>query len=161
MATPHTAGLVALMLDANPSLTVAQLDSLLEITALDLGTAGKDNYFGAGRIRAPEAVSAALSVGIDEDMGGVPSPGVLLSTVYPNPASSVAFFDVYVPNGGSARVEVFDLSGRVVDTMSSGELGAGSHSLSWNVPDDVADGVYFLRAQGEGQTVSRRLTVLR
>ena len=161
MATPHTAGLMALVLDANPSLSVATIDSIIEVTALELGDPGKDNEFGAGRIRAPEAVTAALSVGIEEDMGGVPEPGVLLSPVYPNPVSSVAFFDVYFPNGGSTRIEVFDLSGRIVDSVASGQLAAGSHSLSWTVPESVAGGIYFLRAQGEGQIVSRRITVIR
>lgn len=161
MATPHNAGLVALMLDANPNLSVAVVDSILEVTALDLGAAGKENYFGSGRIRAPEAVSAALSVGIEEDMGGVPAPGVLLSPVYPNPAMGVAFFDVYVPNGGSARVQVLDLTGRVVDNISTGDLGPGNHSLSWELPDGLASGVYFMRASGAGQVVTRSVTVLR
>jgi serine protease AprX len=52
MATPHTAGVVALMLQKNPELTPLEIDSILETTAIDLGSAGKDNDFGAGRIDA-------------------------------------------------------------------------------------------------------------
>ncbi|MGC9111806.1 MAG: S8 family peptidase, partial [candidate division WOR-3 bacterium] len=52
MATPHTAGTVCLMLSKNPNLTPAVVDSILEVTAVDLGSAGKDNDFGAGRIDA-------------------------------------------------------------------------------------------------------------
>ncbi len=59
MAAPHVAGLIALLLSKAPYLTPRQIDSLLEVTALDLGTAGKDNYFGAGRIRADSAVFRA------------------------------------------------------------------------------------------------------
>lgn len=62
MATPLLAGVVALILDANPGLTVAQIDSILEMTALDLGAAGKDNTYGAGRVDALAAVQAALSL---------------------------------------------------------------------------------------------------
>ncbi|MEO0184975.1 MAG: S8 family serine peptidase [candidate division WOR-3 bacterium] len=58
MATPHTAGTVALMLQKNPYLTRAEIDSILQMTAVDLGTAGKDNDFGAGRIDALAAVNA-------------------------------------------------------------------------------------------------------
>jgi hypothetical protein len=58
MATPHTAGVMALMLDKNPNLTPRQIDSLLEITALDWGNPGKDNLYGAGRIDAAAAVTA-------------------------------------------------------------------------------------------------------
>ncbi len=58
MACPHVAGLAALMLEKNPSLSVAGIDSLMELNAIDLGFAGKDNTFGSGRIDAYAIVSA-------------------------------------------------------------------------------------------------------
>ncbi|MFO7651238.1 MAG: S8 family serine peptidase [bacterium] len=58
MATPHTAGAVCLMLSKNPNLLPREVDSILEVTSLDLGPAGKDNDFGAGRINALAAVNA-------------------------------------------------------------------------------------------------------
>ncbi len=57
MATPHVAGTVCLMLCKNPNMTPARIDSILEVTAVDLGPTGKDNDFGAGRIDALEAVN--------------------------------------------------------------------------------------------------------
>ncbi len=57
MATPHNSGLIALMLSKNPDLTLAEIDSIIELTALDNAMMGKDNFGGAGRIRAPEAVA--------------------------------------------------------------------------------------------------------
>ena len=57
MATPHTAGTVCLMLSKNPNLLPAAVDSILEMTAVDLGTTGKDNDYGAGRIDALAAVN--------------------------------------------------------------------------------------------------------
>jgi subtilisin family serine protease len=58
MATPHVAGLAALILSKNYGLTSDQVQQILETSALDLGATGKDNDFGAGRIRAPEAIAA-------------------------------------------------------------------------------------------------------
>jgi subtilisin family serine protease/bacillopeptidase F (M6 metalloprotease family) len=60
MAAPHVAAAVALMLQANPSLTVATLKQLLINTAIDRGAPGKDNSYGYGRMDAYAAVSAAL-----------------------------------------------------------------------------------------------------
>ncbi len=57
MACPHVAGTVCLMLSKNPELTPAEIDSILEVTAVDRGPAGKDNDFGAGRIDALAAVN--------------------------------------------------------------------------------------------------------
>jgi serine protease AprX len=58
MATPHTAGAVALMVSANPGLTHDEIKSTLESTAVELGAPGKDNEYGSGRIDAYEAVAA-------------------------------------------------------------------------------------------------------
>ncbi len=58
MACPHVAGVAALMLQKNPSLSPAGIDSILEQTAVDLGTVGKDNVFGSGLIDALAAVNA-------------------------------------------------------------------------------------------------------
>jgi subtilisin family serine protease len=63
MATPHVAGAVCLMLSKNPELSPAVVDSILEITAVDLGPAGKDNDFGAGRIDALAAVNYVTGSG--------------------------------------------------------------------------------------------------
>jgi serine protease AprX len=57
-AQPHLAGTIALMLDRNPALTPRQLDSLIQITAVDIETAGRDNLSGAGRIDALQAINA-------------------------------------------------------------------------------------------------------
>lgn len=62
MATPFIAGTVALMLDADPSLTVTQVKSLLQSTAIDWCTAGKDIDFGSGRLDGYEAVRQAGSL---------------------------------------------------------------------------------------------------
>jgi hypothetical protein len=46
------------MLSKNPELTPVQMDSILEITAVDKGLAGRDSLYGAGRIDALAAVNA-------------------------------------------------------------------------------------------------------
>ena len=55
MACPHAAGVAALMLDKNPSLTPTDIARIIMTTAVDLGAPGKDNVFGAGRIDAVAA----------------------------------------------------------------------------------------------------------
>ncbi|MEQ1886630.1 MAG: S8 family serine peptidase [Bryobacteraceae bacterium] len=60
-AAPHVAAIVALMLQANPSLTVSQVRAILYASALDIETAGFDNLSGAGIAMAPGAISAAVN----------------------------------------------------------------------------------------------------
>jgi serine protease len=57
MACPHVAGLMALMLSKNPTMSPAQVDQIIETTAVDLGAVGKDNTFGAGRINCLDAIN--------------------------------------------------------------------------------------------------------
>jgi serine protease AprX len=72
MATPRAAGVAALILSANPTLTPAQVREILESTAVDLGVPGRDNEHGAGRIDAYAAVRAALDYGQDAPARSAP-----------------------------------------------------------------------------------------
>jgi hypothetical protein len=56
-ATPHTAGVAALVREAGPSLTAIEVGQALNSTAVDLGTAGIDFVFGNGRIDAVKALT--------------------------------------------------------------------------------------------------------
>jgi len=62
MACPHAAGVVALVIQANPTLKVKQLVDIMRSTATDLGTQGQDNTFGWGLIDAVKAVEKARSL---------------------------------------------------------------------------------------------------
>ena len=61
MAAPHVAGIIALMLEANPKLTPAQVQKILKTTAVDRGTRGFDTTWGAGLVNAHRAVAVALT----------------------------------------------------------------------------------------------------
>ena len=63
MATPHVAGIVALMLQADPDLPVERIREILHETAVDFGEPGMDNVFGMGRVDAYEAVKLVLTGG--------------------------------------------------------------------------------------------------
>lgn len=79
MSTPHVAGAVALMLQANPDLDHEAVKAILMDTSVDLGAQGMDNSFGAGRVDAYEAVVASMpSNEADLDGDGVVSTSDLL-----------------------------------------------------------------------------------
>jgi subtilisin family serine protease len=58
MATPHVAGLAALVLSRNPTLTNAEVRQVLESTADDLGEVGWDRFYGHGRVNGRRALEA-------------------------------------------------------------------------------------------------------
>lgn len=63
MATPCVSGVLALLLDANPELLPAELDSIIELTAANAGNTVKNNITGSGRIDALAAVNALFHHG--------------------------------------------------------------------------------------------------
>ncbi len=55
MASPHVAGVAALVMAANPSFTNVQVRNALDSTAIDLGDPGRDPWYGYGLVNAPAA----------------------------------------------------------------------------------------------------------
>ncbi len=64
MAAPIVSGVVAMMLYVNPSLTPAQITSMLTSTATDLYTPGFDVYTAWGNVNAYRAVATAAGIDI-------------------------------------------------------------------------------------------------
>jgi hypothetical protein len=60
MATPNVSGTIALMLQADSTLTASEIWTRLQETCVDYYAPGKDNLFGHGRINALAAVEAVL-----------------------------------------------------------------------------------------------------
>lgn len=61
MATPHVAGAVALMIEANPNLTPEQMKDIVMRAAIDRGATGFDNVYGMGFLDAFNAVQMAMN----------------------------------------------------------------------------------------------------
>lgn len=78
MATPHVAGVLALMKGLNPALTPENFDALLASGAItdDIGVAGFDEFYGRGIVNSIRAVTAAKSPPpVTQPLDVVLSPG--------------------------------------------------------------------------------------
>jgi len=61
MATPHVSAVAALVWSYNTSWTAQRVRNALEKSALDLGAAGRDNYYGNGLVQAKAALNYAIA----------------------------------------------------------------------------------------------------
>ena len=132
-ASPLTASVVALMLSANPALQPSQVDSILRSTADDLGSAGRDDYYGTGRINAGRAVAAAKAALASDTSAPVVSASVSSSTIKGIATVSAAATD----NVGVVRVELYAGS-----TLVASE-SAAPYTFSWD-SSTRADGAVAL-----------------
>jgi subtilisin family serine protease len=57
MATPHVSAVAALIWSSNPTLTNVQIREAMQMTAMDLGAAGRDVYYGFGLVQAKDALN--------------------------------------------------------------------------------------------------------
>lgn len=84
-STPIVAGVLALMLEANPTLDYEALVQMVTRTSDDLGDPGPDYAYGWGRVNAYAAVSTALNAGSLNgrvlDRAGVPIPGARVTGI--------------------------------------------------------------------------------
>ena len=90
---------------------------------------------------------------------GVPR-ALAISGVAPNPFNPRATIGFAVPRTGVIRLQVFDLRGRLVQTLHDGVLEAGHHTAVWNGADrqghQAATGVYFMRLNDGRQAVTTK-----
>ncbi|WP_345794074.1 S8 family serine peptidase [Thauera sp. JM12B12] len=133
IASPATAGVLALMMEANPKLGPDDLTKLLFSTAVDLGTAGYDKYFGHGRVNAAAAVQAAATATVSDTSAPTVSVSGLAAgaTVSGLVAVGVSATD----NVGVSRVELL-VNGSLLATDISSPYG-----FSWDstkTPDGTA-----------------------
>jgi serine protease len=116
MAAPHVAGVIALMLAANPLLTPDDIDQLLDgshphttvrITQ-DVGQPGRDDIYGHGLIDAAQAVVAAQAIG---DGGPDPFGSILaVSTRLLNFQNFLDELSFKVTNAGIETLRVTDIA---------------------------------------------------
>ncbi len=69
-AAPHVAGAAALILSKNPTYSVSQLWDALTSSAVDMGTSGRDNIYGHGRLKLPSIPATAPPVAQSGGRGG-------------------------------------------------------------------------------------------
>ncbi len=118
MSSPATAGVVALMLEANPELTPADVRSILESTAREDDNTGElpaegDHVWGHGKVTASQAVVASLTWDSTLEIADI---DFTKQVVYPNPVRAQLWFSG-LPSGESTW-EIYDIHGRVCQTGS-------------------------------------------
>ena len=77
-------------------------------------------------------------------------------------SASVSFS---ISTRGAVTLEILDLQGRRVRRLAHGMLEAGPHLLEWDGNGDdgtpVGSGVYFVRMEAEGRSLSHKLVRVR
>ncbi len=96
--------------------------------------------------------------GISAD--GSSPPAFSLDTPYPNPVSDKASIGFSVPSTEHVVISLYDVTGRVVETLLDGSVEAGGHIFTWIPDSDMAGGVYFVRLSSKDGTLTRQTIIM-
>jgi hypothetical protein len=79
---------------------------------------------------------------------------------YPNPCNPSTTISFTLPRQSIVSLKVYDILGREVSTLVSGEMQAGNYTRQWNA-ENMPSGVYFYRLQAGTYSETKKLLLLR
>ena len=120
------------------------------------------NRYHLSEIRGSIDTLVSATAGVDE----TPDGREIELRVAPNPTAGRTSVRLGVPAAGvdHARVDVLDVTGRLISTLWDGPAAGGALRLEWDVRSrggTVAPGVYLVRAVLDGRRLERRLAIVR
>jgi subtilisin family serine protease len=86
-------------------------------------------------------------------------------SVYPNPSSATVKLDYFAEGNSTAKIDIFDDAGRIVNTISNHCDGRGSHAVLWDRKDrsgrELPSGIYFAVLSGTGRREIVKVVLLK
>ncbi len=124
------------------------------------GTAG-----GTVQLTKEEArfdqVSVALAAGSSDNL----PTEYALEQNYPNPFNPTTTISFALPKAGKVDVAVYNVLGQEVNSLVTGELPAGNHSVVWDGRNSsgntVSSGIYFYRIVAGDYSQSKKMLMLK
>lgn len=138
-------------------LTTERVDGLLEGEAFELilwsGVSGEELGLrvtavkhGRGLVYETDSFVSIETAVVEVSYEPAVPDAHFLSNAYPNPFNSVTNISFGLAEPGYVSIQVFDLSGRLVEILIDDYLSAGGHVTVWN-GSDALSGIYLVRMQ--------------
>ncbi len=84
---------------------------------------------------------------------------------YPNPFNPMTNINFDLPKSSHVRLDIFDVSGRLVRTLVDEDRVAASHTVTWDGTDShggrVASGAYYYRLQSNSGTATHKMMLVK
>ena len=112
-------------------------------------------------VELPAAATALLTIA-DKNV----SPKAFnLKQNYPNPFNPSTSINFEIFESSNVSLNVYDLSGRLVKNLLSGNLNSGAYSIEWNGKNingiSTAAGVYFYSISSEEGTIIKKMSLIK
>jgi flagellar hook assembly protein FlgD len=91
--------------------------------------------------------------------------GYALYQNYPNPFNSETEISFYLPEDNHVLLNIFNINGKIIQTLVNGRCSAGEHKIRWSGTDyngtPVADGLYFYRLKTDSFNKVEKMSLIR
>ncbi|MFA5032337.1 MAG: T9SS type A sorting domain-containing protein [bacterium] len=99
-----------------------------------------------------------------EDAGSAPKLFTVFSA-YPNPANGIASIKYSLPNESNVAVKVYDVTGKLVNTLVNENRKAGTYTTTWNGKNTkgnkMSTGLYFYRVEAGSKVATRKIVFVK
>jgi len=120
-------------------------------------------HFSNADIYHPRFVKLILDQGILNNPGAEIGSQITLTpapVIAPNPFNASAVLNFDLPMTADVNIAVYDIMGRLVETLHRGELSAGLQTVSLNA-NLFSSGTYFLQIDGADNIPTQKFTVVK
>ena len=84
---------------------------------------------------------------------------------YPNPFNPTTTINYTIPKEGSVKIEVYDITGRLVTTLVNNTMSAGAYKVTWDGKNSsgqsVGSGIYLYRIQANDFVSVKKMVMLK
>ncbi len=128
---------------------------------LDAGGTSGPEILGAGANFDLVSVERVDATPVRYEEGPEPGlDGLDLSQNFPNPFDGATTIPFHLGRPGNARLDVYDVLGRKVETLLAGYLPGGAHQAAWHATG-LPPGMYFGRLQADQEVRVLKMTLFR
>ena len=173
--------------DDTPTQGILHLDALLSNTGGQLALYGQDTStivdLMSYSIQAPDMAYAREQDGGGDWMYMDPTPGLSNTTImsikegtiqpksfklaqnYPNPFNPTTNISFELLEDASVTIQIFDVSGRMIKELISGNYSVGGYTTQWDARDErgqlVSAGVYMYTIQVGNDIFAKKMVLLK
>jgi hypothetical protein len=84
----------------------------------------------------------------------------ILMPAYPNPFNPATKLSFSIDAPSEIRLEIYDVSGKLVDNIANGFYQSGMHVIDWNA-SDLASGMYFVHLARGSERLTQKVMLLK
>jgi hypothetical protein len=136
---------------------LSEYNTVDNTTTLVIVTPESDELFTyAGDFQIVDVLVASSSDKVD-----IRPTNISLSAAHPNPFNPTTSLELDVPVSGHVSVQVYNLMGQVVATLTDGFMEANTYkTLTWDA-SNVSSGMYLVKAQTANAVTTQKLMLLK